>query len=149
MRNPLPAALWFLHQDARDGLLEENGFSRDFRPGTGQAVFRRDKFFLYQHGFWVEQPDGRLVYRNSTRCFFRLNKDRDPLQVPEMGEQRVGLEEGFEAVQDLLQDHEHFIQERCGRGYRQNLLKKMPRAERRYAKNWKLLFGTECRSFTM
>ncbi len=149
MRNPLPAALWFLHQDALEGLLEENGFSRQHSTASGQTLFRRDRFVLHQNGFWVEESSGHLVYRNSTRCFSRLQKDRDPLAPPRSGEVKVGLEEGFEAVADLLHAHEHFIEQRCGRGYRQRLIQTMPRAERRYAKNWKLLLGAERRPITM
>lgn len=143
MRNPLPATLWFLMHDARQGLLEENSFVLTPHP-SGETLYRRHRFFLHEKGFWLEGPDSRLVYRNTSRAFYSMPLDRDPLAAPSTGETRVALTEGFESVRKLLDAHEDYIQKRCGRGYRATLLRHMPRSERRYAKNWKLLFGADC-----
>lgn len=143
VRNPLPATLWFLLHDARQGLLEQNQFVL-FQHSSGETVYQRHSFFLHQNGFWLDSPNSRLVYRNTSRTFYSMPLDRDPLEAPAAGEKRVALPEGFESVKKLLDEHEQFIQEQCGRGYRASLLSKMPRSERRYAKNWKLLFGADC-----
>jgi hypothetical protein len=148
VRNPLPATLWFLQHDARQGLLEASGFERS-APSTQPTVFHRGEFHLHAQGFWLDQGETRLVYRNPCRAFFRLPAERDPLSVPEAGEEKVGLEEGFMAVRDLLQAHEAFVLERCGRSYRNGLLQMMPISERRYGKNWKLMFGRERRPVHM
>lgn len=149
VRNPLPATLWFLQHDARQGLLEADGFERAAPTSSHPTVFHRGAFYLHSNGFWLEQDETRLVYRNPCRAFYRLPKDRDPLATPEVGEEKVGLEEGFLAVREILHSHEAFVQERCGRGYRNGLLQKMPISERRYGKNWKLLFGAERRPVHM
>lgn len=148
MRNPLPATLWFLKHDAQEGLLQENGFRPSESASADVPVFSRGNFYLHDHGFWVERSDHHLVYRNPSRSFYRLDKSRRPLEIPTIGETRVGLEEGFSVVASLLLEHETFIQERCGTSYRASLIKNMPRAELRYAKNWKLLFGSERRVVT-
>jgi hypothetical protein len=149
VRNPLPATLWFLQHDARHGLLEADGFERSAPSAAHPPIFRRDAFHLHSQGFWLDQEDTRLVYRNACRAFYRIPKDRDPLSMPEAGEERVGLEEGFLAVRDILNAHEAFVHERCGRSYRNGLLQMMPISERRYGKNWKLLFGSERRPVLM
>lgn len=149
VRNPLPATLWFLQHDARHGLLEANGFRRSSPTSLGPAVFHRDRFHLYAQGFWLDQEDSQLVYRNPCRAFYRLPKGRDPFSTPQADEERVGLEEGFLAIRDILSEHEEFIFERCGRSYRNGLLQMMPTSERRYGKNWKLLFGRERRPVLM
>lgn len=149
MRNPLPATLWFLQHDARHGLLEADGFERSQSSCSDSPVFRRGDFHLHRHGFWLDQPESRLVYRNTCRAFYRLPKERDPLALPEAGEERVALEEGFMAVREILRSHEAFVQEQCGQSYRNRLLAKMPTSERRYGKNWKLLFGAERRPIHM
>ena len=149
MRNPLPATLWFLLHDARNGLIEADGFERAAVASTDHTVFRRGNFHFHSDGFWLDQPESRLVYRNTCRAFYRLPKERNPLSTPEAGEEKVALEEGFLAVRDILRSHEAFVQERCGRGYRNRLLAKMPTSERRYGKNWKLAFGVEPRPVHM
>lgn len=149
MRNPLPATLWFLQHDARQGLLEANGFERS-KPTPGHPpVFRQANFHLHSRGFWLEQAEGQLVYRNVARAFYRLPKERDPMAPPESGEERVSLQEGFCAVRNILQAHEAFVQERCGKSYRNGLLQMMPVSDRRYGKNWKLHFGLERRPVHM
>lgn len=142
MRNPLPATLWFMLHDARQGLLEQNSFVLA-RHESGETIYQRHCFTIHQKGFWLDCQDSRLVYRNTSRAFYRIGMERDPMAPPAAGEKRVGLQEGFDAFKALLQDHEQFIQSKCGRGYRATLLRHMPRSERRYAKNWKLLFGAE------
>ena len=149
MRNPLPATLWFLQHDARHGLLEADGFERAHPTPAAPPVFRRGDFHLHPHGFWLDQAESRLVYRNACRAFYRLPKERDPLSLPQAGEEKVALEEGFLAVREILCSHEAFVQQRCGRGYRSGLLAKMPTSERRYGKNWKLVFGAERRPVHM
>lgn len=148
VRNPLPATLWFLQHDARQGLLEAGGFERS-APPAHPTVFRQGRFHLHAQGFWLDQGDSRLVYRNPCRAFYRLPKDRDPLSLPQVGEEKVSLEEGFLAVRDILHAHEAFVLERCGRSYRNGLMQMMPVSERRYGKNWKLLFGSERRPVHM
>lgn len=148
VRNPLPATLWFLQHDARHGLLEADGFERS-TPPSQPILFHRGDFHLHAHGFWLDQGETRLVYRNPCRGFYRLPRERDPLSMPEAGEEKVGLEEGFLAVRDILHAHEAFVLERCGRSYRNGLLQMMPVSERRYGKNWKLLFGRERRPVHM
>ena len=149
VRNPLPATLWFLQHDARHGLLEADGFERSAPSAAHPTVFHRGDFHLHSQGFWLDQADTRLVYRNVCRAFYRLPKEQDPLSVPLAGEEKVGLEEGYLAIRDILHAHEAFVQERCGRSYRNGLLQMMPVSERRYGKNWKLLFGAERRPVHM
>lgn len=71
------------------------------------------------------------------------------MSTPEAGEEKVGLEEGFLTVREILESHEAFVQDRCGRSYRNGLLQMMPISERRYGKNWKLVFGAERRPVLM
>lgn len=149
MRNPLPATLWFLQHDASNGLLEEDGFERQPPTTVSPPVFHRGDFHLHSQGFWLEQDESRLVYRNTCRAFYRLPKERDPLAVPAADAQKVALEEGFLAVREILRSHEAFIQERCGASYRNGLMQKMPISDRRYGKNWKLVFGAERRPVHM
>lgn len=149
VRNPLPATLWFLQQDARRGILEAAGFERSPSQPGQPTVFRRGPFYLHAKGFWLDEGDSLLVYRNACRAFFRLPSDRHPLAIPEAGEEKVGLEEGFQRVRDLLWAHEAFVTERCGRSYRSGLMQMMPLSERRYGKNWKLLFSAERRPIHM
>lgn len=149
MKNPLPATLWFLQHDADVGLLEENGFVQSEHPSVDHPVYVRDNFHLHRNGFWKEAEDHYLVYRNPSRSFYRLDKDKDPCGIPGKGETRVGLEEGFRSVESILTEHEDFITKRKGSGYRPTLTQRMPRAELRYAKNWKVVFGCERRAYTM
>ncbi len=149
MRNPLPATLWFLQHDASNGLLEADGFQRQAPTPASPPVFHRGDFHLHSQGFWLEQDESRLVYRNTCHAFYRLPKERDPLAMPTADAERVALEEGFLAVREILVSHEAFIQERCGSSYRNGLMQKMPVSERRYGKNWKLVFGAERRPVHM
>lgn len=149
LKNPLPATLWFLRHDAGVGLLEKNGFVLTKHPTNDQPLYVRDRFHLFAQGFWFEKDDHYLVYRNPSRSFYRLSKDHDPMGIPGLGEERVRLEEGYHEVEALLNAHEDFIADQRGPGYRPGLIQKMPRAEQRYAKNWKVLFGCERRSYTM
>lgn len=149
MKNPLPATLWFLRHDATAGLLDENGFVLVEHPDYDRPLYAKDGFHLYNQGFWYDRGDHNLVYRNPSRSFYRLAKAKDPLSIPGSGEERVKLEEGFRIVERFLQSHEKFVIEKRGSGYRPALIQKMPRAEQRYAKNWKVLFCCERRSLTM
>lgn len=149
MRNPLPATLWFLQHDARHGLLEASGFQKSGPTSARPAVFHRGNFHLYAQGFWLDEGDIRLVYHNLSRTFYRIPKDHDPFFLPKNIEYRVPLEEGFLAVRGILDDHETFISCECGRGYRNGLIHMMPTSERRYGKNWKLIFGRERRPVLM
>lgn len=149
LKNPLPATLWFLRHDARAGLLSENGFVLTQHPHHDKPLYHRDGFFLFNQGFWYERDTYYLVYRNPSRSFYRLSKDKDPLGIPGRGEERVRLEDGFREVQPILTAHEEFIVKRRGPSYRSALIQKMPRAEQRYAKNWKVSFACDRRSVTM
>ena len=149
MKNPLPATLWFLKHDAAAGLLEENGFVLCQHPDTDQPLYIRDGFHLFHNGFWYDREEYFLVYRNPSRSFYRLSKDKTPMGIPGTGEQRIRLEDGFREVEALLSAHEEFISQRLGSSYRSGLVQKMPRAEQRYAKNWKVVFGCERRPVTM
>ena len=146
VKNPLPATLWFLRHDAGEGLLEANGFVRSKHPTNDQPLYVRDRFHLFRNGFWFEKDDYFLVYRNPSRSFYRLSKDKDPMGIPGNGEERVKLEEGYLQVEPFLTAHEDFVAEKFGAAYRYNLIQRMPRAEQRYAKNWKVRFGCERRS---
>ena len=149
MKNPLPATLWFLKHDAAAGLLEQNGFVLTEHPDHDHPLYAKDGFHLYAQGFWYDRGDHNLVYRNPSRSFYRLSKTKDPIGIPGLGEERVKLEEGFKIVERFLQAHEEFVNKQRGSAYRPNLIQKMPRAEQRYAKNWKVLFRCERRSLTM
>ena len=63
--------------------------------------------------------------------------------IPGRGEERVKLEEGYRQIEPILLAHEDFVAQQRGSGYRYTLIQRMPRAEQRYAKNWKVLFGCE------
>lgn len=149
LKNPLPATLWFLRHDAAAGLLEENGFVLSQHPNTDQPLYVRDGFHLFSNGFWYDRDDYVLVYRNPSRSFYRLSKDKNPMGIPGTGEERVRLEDGFREIKSILTDHEEFIIRKRGTGYRPALIQRMPRAEQRYAKNWKVVFGCERRPVTM
>lgn len=149
MKNPLPATLWFLQHDAAAGLLEESGFTPTGKPGYPFPLYEKDGFVVSPQGFWYDRGDHLLVYRNQSRSFYRLPMGRDPLAIPGSGEERVHLDEGFQQVEWLLQAHEDFITAKMGSCYRAGLIQTMPRAEQRYAKNWKIAFGYERRSITM
>ena len=149
MKNPLPATLWFLKHDAATGLLEENGFVLSHHPSHDQPLYNKQGFYLFAQGFWYLQDVDQLVYRNPSRSFYRLSAEKDPKGIPGMGEERVRLEDGFREVEQFLTAHEEFVVDKMGTGYRPNLIQRMPRAEQRYAKNWKVVFSHERRSVTM
>lgn len=146
MKNPLPATLWFLRHDAGVGLLEQNGFVLAKHPTNQHALYVRGQFYLFRNGFWFERDDYYLVYRNPARSFYRLSKDKDPMGIPGKGEQRVRLEDGYQEIEPFLMAHEEFVAKLKGSAYRTTLMQLMPRAEQRYAKNWKVLFGCERRT---
>lgn len=146
MKNPLPATLWFLRHDAGAGLLQKNGFVFKSHPTNDEPTYVRDRFHLFRKGFWIEKDDHYLLYRNPSRGFYRLNKEKDPMGVPGRGEERVRLEDGFREIEKILQSHEDFVTQKMGPSYRPALISKMPRAEKRYAKNWKMYFCSEARS---
>jgi hypothetical protein len=149
VKNPLPATLWFLRHDATTGLLEENGFVLSQDPDYDQPLYTKDGFFLFAQGFWYNRGSHQLVYRNPSRSFYRLSLEKNPMGIPGKGEERVRLEEGFRQVEHLLTAHEEFVAQKMGSGYRPGLIQRMPRAEQRYAKNWKVVFSCERRSVTM
>lgn len=149
MKNPLPATLWFLRHDAGVGLLQKNGFVLTQHHTNDQPLYVRENFHLFRNGFWYERDDYYLVYRNASRSFFRLSKDKDPMGIPDKSEKRVKLEDGFNEIEPILVAHERFVAEQKGTSYRPALIQRMPREEQRYAKNWKVLFGCERRPVTM
>jgi hypothetical protein len=148
LKNPLPATLWFLKNDATAGLLEESGFSLSQNSSPDDSLYSKDGFVVFSQGFWYDRGDHYLVYRNPSRSFYRLPKGRDPLGIPGMGEEKIRLEEGFRVVEPLLSAHEQFVTKRMGSAYRARLMQTMPRSEKRYAKNWKVAFRCEKRSVT-
>lgn len=143
VKNPLPATLWFLRHDAGEGLLEENGFVISKHLTNDQTLYVQKRFHLFRNGFWLERDDHFLVYRNPSRSFYRVTKDKDPMGIPGRGEERVKLQEGYQQIEPILTAHEEFVASQRGSGYRYTLIQRMPRAEQRYAKNWKVLFGCE------
>jgi hypothetical protein len=143
VKNPLPATLWFLRHDAGEGLLEENGFVISKHPTNDHTLYVQNRFHLFRNGFWIEKDNYFLVYRNPSRSFYRITKDKDPMGIPGRGETRVKLQEGYQQIEPILTAHEEFVARQRGSGYRYTLIQKMPRAEQRYAKNWKVLFGCE------
>lgn len=149
MKNPLPATLWFLRNDAASGILEENGFTPCQDSRSDHPLYSKDGFYVFAHGFWYDRGDHYLIYRNPSRSFYRLPKGRDPLGIPGLGEAKVRLEDGFRVVEPFLQSHEEFVARKMGSAYRAGLIQLMPRSEQRYAKNWKVAFSCEKRSVTM
>ena len=149
MKNPLPATLWFLQHDAGVGLLQENGFVLTKHPDHDQPLYSRDGFYLFDDGFCYDCKTYNLVYRNPSRAFYRIAKGKDPLGIPGRGEERVRLEDGFKQIEHILVDHENFVNNQRGHRYRPGLIQRMPRAEQRYAKNWKVAFTCERRHVTM
>ena len=135
-----------MRHDASTGLLQKNGFVLSEHPSSGKNLYVRDGFHLFSDGFWYEKPSHYIVYRNPSRSFYRLSKTKDPIGIPGKGEERLKLEEGFREVERFLADHEEFVAREKGSGYRAGLIQTMPRAEQRYAKNWKVAFGCERRS---
>ncbi len=139
MRNPLPVAHWLLLHDSRLGVLEDSGYTKHAHPECEGFVFTRDHFSVHTTGFWIDREDHRILYSRPGKRFYLSSKSVYPHAVP-LDAERLGLEEGFNEFFPILQRHEDWIRENLGREHRAGLFKTLPRAEKRYLKNWKVHF---------